>query len=64
MKNKTIQSIFMCLMLSLSLSTFAQLNMPRGSQQATVSQRVGISDISVTSRILLVLEVRLLVQQI
>ncbi|GAA4898296.1 hypothetical protein GCM10023311_23950 [Flaviramulus aquimarinus] len=38
----------MCLLLSLSFSAFAQLNLPRGSQQATVSQRVGISDVSIT----------------
>ncbi len=31
-----------------SINTFAQLNIPRGSQQATVSQRIGISDISIT----------------
>ena len=45
MKNKTIQSIFMCLMLTLGFNTFAQLNTPRGSQQATVSQRIGITDV-------------------
>lgn len=48
MKNKSIKSIFVCLMLTLSFSSFAQLNTPRGSQQATVSQRVGISDVSIT----------------
>lgn len=38
----------MCLLLTFSVSSFAQLNTPRGSQQATVSQRVGISDVSIT----------------
>lgn len=35
-------------MLTLSFSSFAQLNAPRASQQATVSQRVGISDVTIT----------------
>ncbi len=35
-------------MLFVSISVSAQLNTPRGSQFATVSQRVGISDITVT----------------
>ena len=48
MKKATITKTFLCLMLLVSFSTFAQLNTPRGSQQATVSQRVGISDISIT----------------
>lgn len=30
------------------MNTFAQINTPRGSQQATITQRVGISDISIT----------------
>lgn len=38
----------MLLVLTFSISAFAQLNTPRGSQQATVSQRVGISDVSIT----------------
>ena len=38
----------MCLLLTFGTSAFAQLNTPRGSQQATVSQRVGISDVSIT----------------
>ena len=33
---------------AITLSTQAQINAPRGSQQATVSQRVGITDISIT----------------
>jgi tetratricopeptide (TPR) repeat protein len=48
MKNKNAITFFMCLMLLVSFSTFAQLNTPRGSQQATVSQRVGTSDVSIT----------------
>ena len=45
---KTITSIACCLMLSLSLTVQAQLNTPRGSQQATITQRVGTTDISIT----------------
>jgi len=39
-------SLFLCLLLS--STTFAQLNTPRGSQKATISQMVGISEVSVT----------------
>ncbi len=35
-------------MFCINLNVSAQLNTPRGSQQATVSQRVGISDVSIT----------------
>ncbi|WP_411768478.1 DUF2911 domain-containing protein [Winogradskyella sp. A3E31] len=45
---KTITQVAFCLMLCLSLTTQAQLNTPRGSQQATVTQRVGTTDISIT----------------
>ncbi len=45
---KTNKLLFLCLLLVSSFSTFAQLNTPRGSQQSTVSQRVGISDVSIT----------------
>jgi hypothetical protein len=48
MKNNNLTKIFMCLLLTISFSTFAQLNTPRGSQMATVSQRVGTTDISIT----------------
>ena len=48
MKTNNLTTLFMCLLLTLSFSAFAQLNTPRGSQQATMSQRVGISDISIT----------------
>lgn len=34
-------------MLTFSFSTFAQLNAPRGSQLATVSQRIGITDVHI-----------------
>ncbi|MEL0456151.1 DUF2911 domain-containing protein [Flavobacteriaceae bacterium SZ-1-7] len=46
MKTNYFSSIFTCLFLVVSFNSFAQLNTPRGSQQATVSQRVGISDVS------------------
>jgi len=45
MKNNNLTALFLCLLLTLSYSTFAQLDTPRGSQKATVSQRVGITDI-------------------
>ncbi|MBE9489411.1 MAG: DUF2911 domain-containing protein, partial [Bacteroidetes bacterium] len=48
MKQNNLTTFFMCLMLCIGFSMHAQLNTPRGSQQATVSQRVGISDISIT----------------
>lgn len=48
MKTNNLTALLICSLLTLSLSTFAQLNTPRGSQQATVSQRVGISDVSIT----------------
>jgi len=48
MKKAIITKTFLCLMLLVSFNALAQLNIPRGSQQATVSQRVGITDISVT----------------
>ena len=38
----------MCLLLTLSLSSLAQINTPQGSQKATVTQRVGISDVSIS----------------
>ena len=41
---KTITKLFLSLILTLSFNAFAQLNTPRGSQLATVSQRVGITD--------------------
>lgn len=48
MKNTT--SIFLCIMALLfsSFPAFAQLNLPRTSQLGTVSQRIGITDITIT----------------
>lgn len=46
MKKNTILAMA-CLGLAVSLPAFAQLNLPRESQKATVSQRVGITDITI-----------------
>ena len=50
MKSKTTFmgsiSLFICMLFA--TTSFAQLNIPRGSQKATVSQTVGISEVSVT----------------
>lgn len=48
MKNNKLTTFCMLLVLTFSFSAYAQLNTPRGSQQASVSQRVGISDVSIT----------------
>lgn len=48
MNNYKLTTFFTCLLLIFSTSTFAQLNTPRGSQQATVLQRIGVSDVSIT----------------
>lgn len=48
MKNNYSITFFLCLMLIFSFSAYAQLNTPRASQQAKVSQRVGITDITIT----------------
>ncbi|WP_298238079.1 DUF2911 domain-containing protein [uncultured Algibacter sp.] len=45
MKINKLTNLFFCLTFIFSVNTYAQLNTPRGSQQATVSQRVGITDI-------------------
>lgn len=42
-----LKSIFLGLILGMSIKAFSQINLPRGSQKATVSQRVGITDISI-----------------
>ena len=49
MKNikSTIGIAMLFIFLLIGTTTFAQLNLPRGSQQASVSQRVGITDISI-----------------
>jgi len=44
--NNIITTLILCLMLT-SFSTFAQINTPRGSQKAKVSQRVGTTDITI-----------------
>ncbi|MGM5470192.1 DUF2911 domain-containing protein [Flavobacteriaceae bacterium LMO-SS05] len=43
-----LSKLLLLLILSLHSVAFAQLDTPRGSQSATVSQRVGITDISIT----------------
>jgi len=48
MKTFTLQSCLTALILTISLSLSAQMQAPRGSQQATVIQRVGITDITIT----------------
>ncbi|WP_299336371.1 DUF2911 domain-containing protein [uncultured Psychroserpens sp.] len=48
MKIKTITQWLMCAILLISVDAFAQLNTPRGSQLATVSQRIGVSDVTIT----------------
>lgn len=48
MKKINLSTVLICLFFTFSISTSAQLNTPRGSQQATVSQRVGVSDITIT----------------
>jgi len=51
MKSRTTtKKLFLGLMLVLftSVGAIAQLNLPQGSQMATVTQRVGITDISIT----------------
>ncbi|MDO5968622.1 DUF2911 domain-containing protein [Flavivirga aquimarina] len=47
MKTNNLTTLLACLFLALSSYTFAQLDAPRGSQMASVSQRVGITDIYV-----------------
>lgn len=45
MKNNNFTKLFLCLLLAFSFNGNAQLDTPRGSQAATVSQTVGITDI-------------------
>lgn len=45
MKHNNVTRLFLCLLMTVSLHSFAQLNLPRGSQMATVSQRIGITDV-------------------
>jgi hypothetical protein len=44
----TITAVMMCLQLCTSLTATAQLDTPRGSQMASVMQRVGTADITIT----------------
>ncbi|MCB0376330.1 MAG: DUF2911 domain-containing protein, partial [Sinomicrobium sp.] len=49
MRTRTLTLITGCLLFLVSIPASAQLlNLPRGSQMATVSQRVGITDITIT----------------
>ncbi len=48
MNRYKLTTFCMCLLLTFSISSSAQLNTPRGSQQATIMQRIGISDVSIT----------------
>ena len=48
MKHVNIFYLFLSLSLIVNFSSNAQINTPRGSQQSTISQRVGISDVSIT----------------
>jgi hypothetical protein len=43
-----LSKLILCLILCIQSSVFAQLNFPNGSQHATVSQRVGITDVSIS----------------
>ncbi len=47
MKLQTVSTICAFLLFAITTNTFAQLNTPRGSQMAKVSQRVGLSDITI-----------------
>ncbi|WP_242093332.1 DUF2911 domain-containing protein [Aestuariivivens sediminicola] len=47
MKTNNISKLILGLLCALSINSFAQLNFPRGSQQAKVSQRVGITDVTI-----------------
>ncbi|MBL4605106.1 MAG: DUF2911 domain-containing protein [Flavobacteriaceae bacterium] len=47
MKKNNLTTLFLSLLLTLSFNAFSQLNLPRGSQMASVSQRIGITDVYV-----------------
>ncbi|MFY0631627.1 MAG: DUF2911 domain-containing protein [Flavobacteriaceae bacterium] len=47
MKKNNVTTLFLCLLLTVSIDAFSQLNLPRGSQMASVSQRIGITDVSI-----------------
>lgn len=44
---KTITTVFTLLLICTSFSVSAQLNLPSGSQKASVTQRVGTTDITI-----------------
>ena len=44
----TITSFVMCLLLLITLTATAQLSTPRGSQMASVMQRIGTTDVTIT----------------
>ena len=48
MKTNKITKLFLCIVLTLSFNVFAQLNFPRGSQQAKVIQRIGITNVTIS----------------
>jgi len=48
MIQRHLAKLVLCLILCIQSSAFAQLNTPRVSQKASVSQRVGITDITIT----------------
>lgn len=43
-----LSKLILCLILCIQSSAFAQLNVPSGSQKASVSQRIGITDITIS----------------
>lgn len=45
MKTNNLSTLLMCFLLTFSVNMFAQLDAPRGSQQAMVSQRIGTTDV-------------------
>ena len=47
MKANQLSKLLLCLFVTVNFSAFSQLNLPQGSQLATVSQRVGITDMYV-----------------
>ena len=47
-KMQTITKLILCLLFVVSVDVSAQLNTPQGSQKATIKQRVGTTDISIT----------------
>lgn len=48
MKTKNLVSIIGCIVFLFSINVSSQLTMPQGSQRANVSQKVGITDITIT----------------